>query len=86
MPVLTLALVVALVTTLWNRGDLNRFVCDGDCGPSNVVPPVGLTLRDAPSAAAPDQASSGSIDPAKLAAAVRPGPAPSHGAPGQARG
>jgi D-alanyl-D-alanine carboxypeptidase/D-alanyl-D-alanine-endopeptidase (penicillin-binding protein 4) len=72
VPVLTLALVVVLATALWNRGDLNRFVCDGDCGPSNVVPPVGLALRDAPSAAVPDRAASGSVDPAKLEAAVRP--------------
>ncbi|MET0820649.1 MAG: D-alanyl-D-alanine carboxypeptidase/D-alanyl-D-alanine-endopeptidase [Aeromicrobium sp.] len=72
VPVLTLALVVALATTLWNRGDLNRFVCGGDCGPSNVVPPAGLKVRDAPSAASPDRAVSGSVDPAKLAAVVRP--------------
>lgn len=72
VPVLALTLVVALATTLWNRGDLNRYVCGGDCGPSNVVPPVGLALRDAPSAAVPDASASGRIDPAKLAAVVRP--------------
>jgi D-alanyl-D-alanine carboxypeptidase/D-alanyl-D-alanine-endopeptidase (penicillin-binding protein 4) len=71
-PILVVVLVVVLATTLWNRGDLNRFVCDGDCGPSNVVPPVGLKLLDAPPAAATDAAASGSVDPVKLATVVKP--------------
>ncbi|MCL8251593.1 MULTISPECIES: D-alanyl-D-alanine carboxypeptidase/D-alanyl-D-alanine-endopeptidase [Aeromicrobium] len=74
LPVLVVVLVVALGTTLWGRGDLNRFICDGDCGPSNVVPPEGLALREEPASAVPDAttAATGQIDPAKLAAAVDP--------------
>ncbi|MFC5677285.1 D-alanyl-D-alanine carboxypeptidase/D-alanyl-D-alanine-endopeptidase [Aeromicrobium endophyticum] len=72
VPVLTLVLVVVLATTLWQRGDLNRFVCDGDCGPSNVVPPLGLQLREAPAASTPDGTVSGTVDPRKLEAVVRP--------------
>ena len=74
VPVLVVVLVVALGTTLWGRGDLNRFICGGDCGPSNVVPPEGLTLRDDPTTAVPDATldATGAIDPAKLAAAVTP--------------
>jgi D-alanyl-D-alanine carboxypeptidase/D-alanyl-D-alanine-endopeptidase (penicillin-binding protein 4) len=72
VPVLTLALVVALATTLWNRGDLNRLVCDGDCGPSNVIAPVGLARLDPPASAGPDRVAGGLVDSAKLAAVVRP--------------
>jgi len=71
VPVVVLALVVALGVTLWGRGDLNRFICDGGCGPTNVVPPDALALDAAPAAAVPDVvAAPGPIDPAKLRAAV----------------
>ena len=73
VPLVVVALVAVLGVTLWGRGDLNRFICDGDCGPSNVVPPAGLTMDGAPSSsAAPDAAASGPVDGDKLAAAVRP--------------
>jgi D-alanyl-D-alanine carboxypeptidase/D-alanyl-D-alanine-endopeptidase (penicillin-binding protein 4) len=74
VPVLVVVLVVALGTTLWGRGDLNRFICDGDCGPANVVPPDGLTLLRPPAAAVPDAGvdATGPVDPARLEAAVAP--------------
>ena len=72
VPVAVVALVIVLGVTLWGRGDLNRFICDGDCGPSNVVPPDSLSLSPSPAAATPDASGSGPIDPAKLEAAVAP--------------
>jgi len=74
VPVVVLALVVAVGVTLWGRGDLNRFICDGGCGPSNVVAPAGLDLGSTPSAARPDlsDADAGAVDPARLQAVVTP--------------
>jgi D-alanyl-D-alanine carboxypeptidase/D-alanyl-D-alanine-endopeptidase (penicillin-binding protein 4) len=76
----TLVVVAALiaVTTVlgvaaWHRGDLNRFICDGDCGPSNVIAPAGLADVSAPVVRTPAAGDAGSIDPAKLEAAVTPG-------------
>lgn len=72
VPLLTLALVVVLAAALWGRGDLNRLICDGDCGPANVVPPEGLAIEAAPPLPVPDPAAAGIVDPAELEAAVVP--------------
>ena len=48
IPSVVLALVVALSIFLWSRGDLNRLICDGDCGPANVIPPRTLTSDTLP--------------------------------------
>lgn len=72
IPSLVLVVVVALSTFLWSRGDLNRLICDGDCGPSNVVPPRALTSDTLPAAHAPARQSAGAVDPVKLKAAVSP--------------
>jgi D-alanyl-D-alanine carboxypeptidase/D-alanyl-D-alanine-endopeptidase (penicillin-binding protein 4) len=66
------ALVAFLGAAAWDRGDLNRFICDGDCGPSNVVAPAGLKAPPAPVVARPAAPGGGPVDPAKLAAAVTP--------------
>jgi D-alanyl-D-alanine carboxypeptidase/D-alanyl-D-alanine-endopeptidase (penicillin-binding protein 4) len=58
--------------TLWGRGDLNRYICDGGCGASNVVPPEALALMPKPVIAVPDASDAGPIDPAKLEAVVAP--------------
>jgi D-alanyl-D-alanine carboxypeptidase/D-alanyl-D-alanine-endopeptidase (penicillin-binding protein 4) len=71
VPLVVLALAVALGMTLWGRGDLNRFICDGDCGPSHVIAPEALVLRDVPVISPPDVTAPGPIDPAKVEAAVR---------------
>ncbi len=71
--VVVLVVVVALGVVAWGRGDLNRFICDGDCGPSNIIAPAGLTTQPEPSAAVPRAAAAAPVDPAKLAAAVAPG-------------
>lgn len=55
---------------LWSRGDLNRFICDGDCGPANIITPRALTTRATPSPAAPVAGVAGQVDRAKLSAAV----------------
>ncbi|MET0767989.1 MAG: D-alanyl-D-alanine carboxypeptidase/D-alanyl-D-alanine-endopeptidase [Aeromicrobium sp.] len=72
VPLVVVALVVSLGMTAWGRGDLNRFICDGDCGPSNVVAPRGLAAAPPPAVAVPSAPEVGPIDPAKLAAAVSP--------------
>lgn len=71
IPLLLIALVVVAGTALWQRGDLNRFICDGDCGPSNVVAPSELTIAAVPASPAPT-AAPGEVDPEKLSAAVGP--------------
>lgn len=71
IPLLLIALVVVAGTALWQRGDLNGFICDGDCGPSNVVAPSELTIAAVPASPAPT-AAPGEVDPAKLSAAVGP--------------
>ena len=72
VPLVVLAVLIALGVSSWNRGELNRFICDGDCGPANVIAPVGLVSEPAPTVPVPRVAASGSVDPAKLAAAVTP--------------
>ena len=76
---MTLVVVAALValagvlgTAAWDRGDLNEVICDGDCGPSNVVAPAGLDAPPAPVVVRPSASDAGPVDPAKLAAAVGP--------------
>ena len=72
IPSVVLVLVVALSIFLWSRGDLNRLICDGDCGPANVVPPRTLTSDTVPAESKPARPSPGDVDPAKLTAAVTP--------------
>ncbi|MET0951954.1 MAG: D-alanyl-D-alanine carboxypeptidase/D-alanyl-D-alanine-endopeptidase [Aeromicrobium sp.] len=73
VPVVVVGLVIALAVTLWGRGDLNRLICDGDCGPSNVIAPRELAIDSSPgSYALAKTTSTGPVDPARLAAAVRP--------------
>lgn len=72
VPVVALALLIALGTTLWGRGQLNDLICDGDCGPSNIIAPVALASAPEPSVPAPRAPVDDTIDPAKLAAAVTP--------------
>jgi D-alanyl-D-alanine carboxypeptidase/D-alanyl-D-alanine-endopeptidase (penicillin-binding protein 4) len=67
-----LVLVVALGIFLWSRGDLNRLICDGDCGPANVIPPRTLTSDTLPTERKPARTSARDLDPAKLKAAVTP--------------
>ncbi len=72
VPLVVVAVVVALGMSAWSRGDLNRFICDGDCGPSNVIAPAELATASSPSVPAPAEPTGGAIDPAKLSAAVSP--------------
>ena len=72
IPALVLSLVVALGIFLWSRGDLNRLICDGDCGPSNVIPPRSLTTATLPEQAGPAREAPGDVDPAKLRSAIGP--------------
>jgi D-alanyl-D-alanine carboxypeptidase/D-alanyl-D-alanine-endopeptidase (penicillin-binding protein 4) len=71
IPLVVLALLVALAVTLWGRGDLNRYICDGDCGPSAVVDPDGLSRRAAPADPLPDAARPGPVDLGKVEDVVR---------------
>lgn len=73
VPVVVLAVVVALGVTTWQRGDLNRFICDGGCGPSNVIAPDRLALDAVPTVEAPAGVDDGRLDPAKVEAAVTAG-------------
>jgi D-alanyl-D-alanine carboxypeptidase/D-alanyl-D-alanine-endopeptidase (penicillin-binding protein 4) len=57
---------------LWSRGDLNRLICDGDCGPANVIPPRSLTSDTSPAEPAQGRPAPSEVDPAKLKAAVGP--------------
>lgn len=72
IPSLVLTLVIALGVFLWSRGELNDLICDGDCGPANVIPPRSLTTDTLPADPAPGLPAPGDIDPAKLRAAVAP--------------
>jgi D-alanyl-D-alanine carboxypeptidase/D-alanyl-D-alanine-endopeptidase (penicillin-binding protein 4) len=72
IPAVVLVVTVALGIFLWSRGDLNRLICDGDCGPANVIPPRTLTSDTVPSEPAPGRPAPGDIDPVKLKAAVTP--------------
>lgn len=74
LPLLVLALAVAVAVALWGRGDLNRLICDGDCGPDAVIPPRELTIDGTPADAnGPRVADPGPVDPGRLAATVAPG-------------
>ncbi|MEV7397639.1 D-alanyl-D-alanine carboxypeptidase/D-alanyl-D-alanine-endopeptidase [Aeromicrobium sp. NPDC092404] len=72
VPALVVAVVVAVGISLWSRGDLNGLICDGDCGPANVVPPRSLTTSTEPADLASGAPSPGDVDRAKLEAAVGP--------------
>ena len=72
IPALVLALVVALGIVLWSRGDLNSLICDGDCGPANVIPPRSLTSDTQPAEPGPRLPKPGDVDPVRLKAAVTP--------------
>lgn len=65
-----LAVVVSLGVFWWSRGELNELICDGDCGPTNVVPPRGLTTDTLPADPPAGQPRPGDVDPAKLSSAV----------------
>ena len=73
IPLVVLAIAIAVGIFSWSRGDLNRLICDGDCGPANVIPPRSLTTDTLPAEPAARLPGPGDIDPAKLEAAVRPG-------------
>jgi D-alanyl-D-alanine carboxypeptidase/D-alanyl-D-alanine-endopeptidase (penicillin-binding protein 4) len=70
IPTTVLIVVVALGVFLWSRGDLNGLICDGDCGPSNIVPPRSLTTDTLPGDAAAARPAPGDVDAAKLRSAV----------------
>ncbi len=54
----------------WQDGRLNPIICDGSCGPSNVIAPPGLRAGGpAPTATSPQPALS-AIDPEAVVAAV----------------
>jgi D-alanyl-D-alanine carboxypeptidase/D-alanyl-D-alanine-endopeptidase (penicillin-binding protein 4) len=72
VPVVVAALVVVLGIAAWGRGDLNRFICDGDCGPSNVIAPKSLTTSTSPGSTALPRSSSGPIDGSRVTSAVAP--------------
>lgn len=72
IPSLVLTLVVALGIFLWSRGDLNDLICDGDCGPANVIPPRSLTTDTLAGEPTPGRPGPGDVDPARLKAAVTP--------------
>lgn len=72
-PLLVIALIVGSGVTLWQRGELNRFICDGDCGPAYVIAPAELSIDTTPTRAPASEPQPDPIDPAKLAAAVAPG-------------
>lgn len=72
VPLVVVTLIAAAGTALWQRGDLNRFICDGDCGPAYVVAPTELTISSTPATRAPQAPERGPIDPAKVSAAVTP--------------
>lgn len=67
---MVLTVVVALGAFLWSRGDLNELICDGDCGPANVIPPRSLTSDTVPAEPAPGRPAAGEVDPVKLKAAI----------------
>lgn len=70
IPIIALVLVLVLSFVLWSRGHLNSLICDGDCGPANVTAPEGLTDNSSPSTARTDPVPTGSLDAAKVEAAV----------------
>lgn len=72
VPLLLIAGVAVAGVSLWERGELNRFICDGGCGPSNVVAPQGLAVSSTPDVTVPPEDDPGAVDTAKVAAAVAP--------------
>lgn len=72
----TLAVLVAALAigigVLRSQGDLNDFLCDGDCGPRYVAAPVGLALADQPASPQVTTTVGGQVDPDAVARAVRP--------------
>lgn len=73
VPVVMVAIIAVGGAVLWQRGELNRFICDGDCGPAYVVAPAELSIDTTPATASASAPQPGPIDPAKLSAAVSPG-------------
>ncbi len=67
---MALVLVVVVSIVLWTRGTLNPLICDGECGPAYVTAPDSLTGNSTPGDAGPDGVPKGSLDPAKVEAAV----------------
>ncbi len=70
IPLLTLVLALIASAVLWTRGSLNSLICDGDCGPAYVTAPSALTDDSAPKNVSPNAAPSGTVDAAKVQAAV----------------
>lgn len=63
--------MVALAGGLaWQAGALNRYVCDGECGPSSIIAPEGLVPLAEGADAAVSGPSAGSLDAAAVQAAV----------------
>lgn len=75
MIVTVVAAVIALISgvgALRNHGDLNRFLCEGDCGPRYVAAPAGLTADAFPgSAQGVTPLTAGEADAAAVERAVR---------------
>ena len=72
VPFVVLAVVIALGVAVWERGDLNRLICDGGCGPSNVIAPSSLAIDSEPAAPSPVVPDTGPVTADRLAAAVEP--------------
>lgn len=70
IPLVALVVTLAVVLGLWGRGDLNSLICDGECGPAYVTAPRALTDGSGPADVRADPAPSGSVDGAKVQAAV----------------
>jgi len=71
IPLITLVVVAALAFGAYRIGQLNQFICDGQCSPKFVEPPKALGLTVDPAAAEPGSSDAGPADPAKVHAAVR---------------
>ncbi|MBC7594422.1 MAG: D-alanyl-D-alanine carboxypeptidase/D-alanyl-D-alanine-endopeptidase [Kineosporiaceae bacterium] len=71
IPLITLALVLAVAVGAYRLGQLNRFICDGPCGAEYVTPPDTLGVTDGEFAVSPSSADAGPVDAAKVEAAVR---------------
>ncbi|MBC7631417.1 D-alanyl-D-alanine carboxypeptidase/D-alanyl-D-alanine-endopeptidase [Aeromicrobium sp.] len=71
LPVALLAIAVVLGSVLWSRGDLNGLICDGDCGPEHVIAPRALMSDTEPGPVGSARQPTGTVDPAKLSAAVK---------------
>lgn len=71
LPAVVAVLAVVLGVVLWNRGSLNGLICDGDCGPTYVIPPRALTSDSVPGSALAAATSTGSVDGDKVMSAVK---------------